>query len=104
MRRTITPIISVFILFLVSGLVLTVDTGTALARGFHYDASTTLPGGADNSLCPEDDSEEPGDRGSGDDDAPGETVKLEGTQCAPVNSGKTAFWFKLKVWMTWIFF
>lgn len=103
MRRTITPIIGVFILFLVSGIFLTMGTGTAQARGLHYDASTTLPGGTDTTLFPEDDGEEPGDRGSGDDDAPGETVKLENIQSAPVNNGKISIWFKLRVSMTWIF-
>ncbi len=102
MRRPITPIVAIFVFFLVSGFLFITDSDQAQARSQDVEASIYLNGGDEATLFPDDDPD-PGDRGTGDDDAPGETVKLEGSSCAPLSSGGTRAWFTLKTSWSWMF-
>jgi hypothetical protein len=103
MRRPITPIVGLIVFFLVSGFVIVTDSDVAQARSIEVESSIYLAGGDNTTTVIPDDDPDDGDRGNGDDDAPGETVKLESARCKHV-SQSTLLWFGLKSPWAWMLF
>ncbi len=103
MRRPITPIIGLIVFFLVSGFVIVTESDVAQARSIKIESSIYLADGDDNTTVLPDDDPVDGDRGNGDDDGPGETVKLESSRSKPVSHG-TLLWFSLKTPWAWMLF
>ncbi|MBC8365951.1 hypothetical protein H8E52_00930 [bacterium] len=89
--------------FLVSGFAVVTENDVAKARSIEVEPSIYLADGDDNTTVVPDDDPVDGDRGNGDDDAPGETVKLESSRCKQV-SPSTLLWFSIKTPWAWMLF